>query len=134
MELWHYYSQNYSYIWEEFYQHFLMSAYGVFFAALVAIPVGIFIARHAHLSQWVFSLTNIIQTIPALAMLAVRSEEHTSELQSRGHLVCCLLLVKKKIFINIYEYIIILCICHDMTVPYLYLNISVLYSHDSSSN
>jgi len=71
MELWHYYSQNYSYIWEEFYQHFLMSAYGVFFAALVAIPVGIFIARHAHLSQWVFSLTNIIQTIPALAMLAV---------------------------------------------------------------
>src|SRR5690625_5910513 len=26
-----------------------------------------------------------------------RSEEHTSELQSRGHLVCCLLLAKKKI-------------------------------------
>src|SRR5690625_1189786 len=25
-----------------------------------------------------------------------RSEEHTSELQSRGHLVCCLLLYKKK--------------------------------------
>src|SRR5690625_6179311 len=25
-----------------------------------------------------------------------RSEEHTSELQSRGHLVCCLLLEKKK--------------------------------------
>src|SRR5207253_6257835 len=28
--------------------------------------------------------------------LAVRSEEHTSELQSRGHLVCRLLLEKKK--------------------------------------
>src|SRR5690625_7813949 len=28
--------------------------------------------------------------------LARRSEEHTSELQSRGHLVCRLLLVKKK--------------------------------------
>src|SRR5690625_5986931 len=27
---------------------------------------------------------------------SVRSEEHTSELQSRGHLVCCLLLEKKK--------------------------------------
>src|SRR5690625_6952556 len=26
----------------------------------------------------------------------IRSEEHTSELQSRGHLVCCLLLEKKK--------------------------------------
>src|SRR5690625_7091147 len=31
-----------------------------------------------------------------LAEAAVRSEEHTSELQSRGHLVCRLLLEKKK--------------------------------------
>ena len=48
-----------------------MSAYGVLFAAIVAIPLGIFIARHANLSKWIFSFTNIIQTIPALAMLAV---------------------------------------------------------------
>src|SRR5690625_6930686 len=32
----------------------------------------------------------------AAAYNAVRSEEHTSELQSRGHLVCRLLLEKKK--------------------------------------
>src|SRR5690625_6941705 len=31
------------------------------------------------------------------ANVVVRSEEHTSELQSRGHLVCRLLLEKKKI-------------------------------------
>src|SRR5437870_10278355 len=31
-----------------------------------------------------------------LVTLIVRSEEHTSELQSRGHLVCRLLLEKKK--------------------------------------
>src|SRR5690625_5786560 len=31
-----------------------------------------------------------------LCILPVRSEEHTSELQSRGHLVCRLLLEKKK--------------------------------------
>src|SRR6266508_1164013 len=31
-----------------------------------------------------------------LSLAAVRSEEHTSELQSRGHLVCRLLLEKKK--------------------------------------
>src|SRR5690625_762439 len=30
------------------------------------------------------------------AQIVVRSEEHTSELQSRGHLVCRLLLEKKK--------------------------------------
>lgn len=66
-----YYSQNYSYVWEQFLRHFLMSAYGVLFAAIVAIPVGIVIARHARLSSWVITLTNIIQTIPALAMLAI---------------------------------------------------------------
>src|SRR5690625_5750250 len=34
---------------------------------------------------------------------AVRSEEHTSELQSRGHLVCRLLLEKKKMNSNTYK-------------------------------
>src|SRR5690625_6715391 len=41
---------------------------------------------HPALSQHVAHLS--VQT-------QIRSEEHTSELQSRGHLVCCLLLVKK---------------------------------------
>src|SRR5215510_16439530 len=33
---------------------------------------------------------------PRIPVLVSRSEEHTSELQSRGHLVCRLLLEKKK--------------------------------------
>ncbi|MBS4210430.1 ABC transporter permease [Bacillus sp. FJAT-50079] len=66
-----YYSQNASYVWEQFYRHFLMSIYGVLFAAIVAIPIGILIARYKKLSTWVISLANIIQTIPALAMLAI---------------------------------------------------------------
>src|SRR5207253_5368716 len=41
----------------------------------------------------------ILDAIPRLR----RSEEHTSELQSRGHLVCRLLLEKKKIFIHLYS-------------------------------
>lgn len=65
-----YYSQNWMYVLTEFYRHFLMSAYGVLFAAIVAIPIGIFIAKHKKLSNWVFSITNVIQTTPALAMLA----------------------------------------------------------------
>src|SRR5690625_6708608 len=35
-------------------------------------------------------------TIFLMCLTAKRSEEHTSELQSRGHLVCRLLLEKKK--------------------------------------
>src|SRR5437660_2204656 len=34
--------------------------------------------------------------VDGVSFVATRSEEHTSELQSRGHLVCRLLLEKKK--------------------------------------
>ena len=70
-QLWTYYAQNGGYVLVEFYRHFLMSAYGVLFAAVVGIPAGIVIARYRKISKWVFSITNVIQTIPALAMLAV---------------------------------------------------------------
>src|SRR5690625_5784619 len=39
---------------------------------------------------------NLCVRTPALRAEISRSEEHTSELQSRGHLVCRLLLEKKK--------------------------------------
>src|SRR5690625_6908186 len=39
---------------------------------------------------------DVYLAITALSGLVIRSEEHTSELQSRGHLVCRLLLDKKK--------------------------------------
>src|SRR5690625_6920192 len=48
----------------------------------------------------VYILSFVCFTIFTLYCLA-RSEEHTSELQSRGHLVCRLLLEKKK---QIYTY------------------------------
>jgi osmoprotectant transport system permease protein len=70
-ELVTYYSENGAYIWTEFYRHFLMSAYGVLFAGIVGIPVGILIARYSKLSPWVISFVNVIQTVPALALLAV---------------------------------------------------------------
>src|SRR3712207_8391436 len=39
--------------------------------------------------------------VAALMVMAVRSEEHTSELQSRQYLVCRLLLEKKKINVHL---------------------------------
>src|SRR5437870_9507386 len=45
----------------------------------------------------VFSLGTVFAGLPILTrQRPYRSEEHTSELQSRGHLVCRLLLEKKK--------------------------------------
>src|SRR5690625_2978688 len=57
------------------------------------------------MSFWIGNLILLILNIPLISiwvrMLSIpyriiRSEEHTSELQSRGHLVCRLLLAKKK--------------------------------------
>src|SRR5690625_6201864 len=44
----------------------------------------------------VFACCTLIASDIAKLRLTLRSEEHTSELQSRGHLVCRLLLEKKK--------------------------------------
>ncbi|CEI83586.1 glycine betaine/carnitine/choline transport system permease protein OpuCD [Oceanobacillus oncorhynchi subsp. incaldanensis] len=66
-----YVSQNGSYIWTEFYRHFLMAAYGVLFASIVSIPIGVLIARYGKLSGWVLTLGSIIQTIPVLGFMAI---------------------------------------------------------------
>src|SRR5690625_1081412 len=44
------------------------------------------------LMKFAFKKENLFMYV----MIVIRSEEHTSELQSRGHLVCRLLLEKKK--------------------------------------
>src|SRR5690625_5918008 len=46
------------------------------------------------------SITHWRAEEPVVPNSSPRSEEHTSELQSRGHLVCRLLLEKKKYFIS----------------------------------
>src|SRR5439155_20147246 len=47
-------------------------------------------------TEWPWAMSITSTSVPARNS-ATRSEEHTSELQSRGHLVCRLLLEKKKI-------------------------------------
>lgn len=63
--------QNGSYIWAQYLRHFLISIYGVLFASIVAIPIGIYMAKRKKLSRVIISLANIIQTIPSLAMLSI---------------------------------------------------------------
>ncbi len=66
-----YYQQNGEYVWDQFTRHFLISIYGVVFAAIIAIPLGFYIARHHRLADWVITIANILQTIPQLAMLSL---------------------------------------------------------------
>ena len=66
-----YYSVNYGYLWDLFLKHLLMSVYGVLFASIVGIPIGIIIARYSKFSGVIITIANIIQTVPVIAMLAI---------------------------------------------------------------
>lgn len=70
-QFFYYFQENGSYIFAQFIRHFLISIYGVLFAAVVGIPVGIMISRRRKLANWVIRLANIIQTILSLAMISI---------------------------------------------------------------
>lgn len=70
-EMFTYYLINGSYVVEQFIRHFLISIYGVLFAAIVAIPLGFFISKRYKLSDIVIGFANVLQTIPSLALLAI---------------------------------------------------------------
>lgn len=71
IELINYYQMNGGYVFDQFVRHFLMSIYGVLFAAIIGIPLGFYIANRKNLSSVVRNITSIIQTIPSLAMLSI---------------------------------------------------------------
>jgi osmoprotectant transport system permease protein len=70
-QFFYYFQENGSYVFAQFLRHFLISIYGVLFAAIVGIPIGIAISRRRKLADWVIRIANIIQTIPALAMVSI---------------------------------------------------------------
>lgn len=67
----YYFQENGSYVFSQFIRHFLISIYGVLFAAIVGIPIGIMISRRTKLADWVIRIANVIQTIPSLAMVSI---------------------------------------------------------------
>ncbi|NLW14651.1 MAG: ABC transporter permease [Erysipelothrix sp.] len=68
-----YYSSNGAYVLEQVIRHFLMAFYGVSLAILVSVPAGFALTRikNETISQSIMRITNVIQTIPALAMLSL---------------------------------------------------------------
>lgn len=66
-----YMRENGSYVFTQFFAHFQLSVYGVLLASIVGIPIGIWISKFPKLSGPVITLANIIQTIPALALMAI---------------------------------------------------------------
>lgn len=66
-----YFQENGGYVFAQFVRHFLISIYGVLFAAIVGIPIGIWISKKMRMADWVIRIANIIQTIPSLAMISI---------------------------------------------------------------
>lgn len=66
-----YFQENGAYVFSQFIRHFLISIYGVLFAAIIGIPIGIMVSRKRKLANWVIRLANIIQTVPSLAMISI---------------------------------------------------------------
>lgn len=67
----YYYQHNGAYVMQQFNRTFLISIYGVLFAAIIGIPVGIYISKNSHLGDFVVGIANFIQTIPSLALLSI---------------------------------------------------------------
>lgn len=70
-QLIYYFQHNGSYVLEQFFRHFLMAAYGVLFACIIGIPLGVFIAKKQKLARPIINIANIIQTVPSLALLSI---------------------------------------------------------------
>lgn len=70
-QFFYYFKENGGYVLMQFTRHFLISIYGVLLAAIVGIPIGILISKYTKLSSFIITIANIIQTIPALALLAI---------------------------------------------------------------
>ena len=51
-------------------EHLLLSGIATGTAALIGVPLGIFIIKKPWLRSFVFGLAGIVQTVPSLAMLA----------------------------------------------------------------
>ncbi|WP_373893720.1 ABC transporter permease [Virgibacillus sp. CBA3643] len=71
MELGQYMTENSGELLGMTIDHIIMVVYGMALALLVGIPLGILAAKYERLAPLIISLTNILQLVPSIAMLAI---------------------------------------------------------------
>ena len=55
-------------IWDSFVQHMYLSFVALFIGLLIALPLGILVARYQRLAEPIIGVTAVFQTIPSLAL------------------------------------------------------------------
>jgi osmoprotectant transport system permease protein len=53
------------------FEHLWLTASAMFFATLIALPLGIFLTRREHYARPILGIANILQTIPSLALFGL---------------------------------------------------------------
>lgn len=71
IELANYMIENSSELFALTIEHVLMVVYGIVMALLVGIPLGIIAAKFEKMAPVIISITNVIQLIPSIALLAI---------------------------------------------------------------
>lgn len=66
-----YFSKTWIKLLEMTYEHILMVLFGILFALIIGIPLGILCTKNKKFESVILALANMIQVIPSLAMLAV---------------------------------------------------------------
>lgn len=64
-------SERKSEVFTAFLEHFQISFISLFIAMIIAIPLGIYLARHKKLAGFFIGTSSVLQTIPSLALLAL---------------------------------------------------------------
>lgn len=52
-------------------EHVQISFIALFFAVIIAIPLGIYLTRHKKVAEGIIGVTSVVQTIPSLALLGI---------------------------------------------------------------
>ena len=71
MSFWEYLQTDWHTVLSALLVHIQMSLLSIFFAILIAVPVGILLTRHEMAAKIVLAVAGIIQTIPGLVMLGL---------------------------------------------------------------
>lgn len=58
-------------LWQALLEHIQISFISLFFAVMIAIPLGIFLTRKERIAEGVIGITAVLQTIPSLALLGL---------------------------------------------------------------
>ncbi|KMY54181.1 glycine/betaine ABC transporter permease [Bacillus sp. FJAT-27231] len=58
-------------VWRSLLEHVQISFISLFFAVLIAIPLGIYLTRHKKAAESIIGVTAVLQTIPSLALLGL---------------------------------------------------------------